>query len=415
MRLARGGWRRWATIGLAAVIGIGALWRARAAPNLPTAEVKTGELVDFVELRGEVKAVKSVTLNAPSSTDGDLQIISILKNGAPVKRGDKVVQFDTVKLERTREQQQSDFKRAEAEIEGSQAQARLQEEQSRTELMQAKYDVERARLDVKKQEILSAIEGEKTKLRLASAEQRAREGEEKLRSGRTAAAAEIQSKKQKRAKALFEVQRAQRGIESMTLRAPVDGMVTILPNWRGRFFGANAPEFKEGDRVWPGAPIVELPDLTAVRVAARVDEAERGRLSLGQTVVVRVDAVPDREFTGQVTDISALAKIDFSTWPPPKNFDLAVRVAQTDPRLRPGMSATARVAIDRVPGALLIPASASFQKGGRTVSYVLRGARFEERTIEVARRNREQVAVARGLEAGEKVALRDPTEEASRR
>ncbi|PYQ17430.1 MAG: hypothetical protein DMF80_00765 [Acidobacteria bacterium] len=415
MRLHRGGRLRWPTIGLAAVVGIGVLWHGRAAPALPTAEVKTGELVDFVELRGEVKAVKSVTLNAPSSTDGDLQIISILKNGTGVKTGENVVQLDTVKLQRTREQQQSDLKRAEAEIEGAQAQARLQEEQNRTELMQARYDVERARLDVQKQEILSAIEAGKTKLRLATAEQRAREAEQKLRAGRAAAAADIESKKQKRAKALFEVQRAQRGIESMTLKAPVDGMVTILPNWRGRFFGANAPEFKEGDRVWPGAPLVELPDLSAVRVAARVDEAERGQLSLGQTAVVRVDAVPDKEFTGTVSDISALAKIDFSTWPPPKNFDLALRVAQSDPRLRPGMSATARVAIDRVPGALLIPVAASFQKGGRTVSYVLRGARFEERTIEIARRNREQIAVARGLRAGEKVALRDPTEEASRR
>jgi RND family efflux transporter MFP subunit len=373
-------------------------------------EARSGEFVDSVELRGEVKAVRSVTLNAPSIAEGDLQIIKIVKNGTAVKKGDLVVQFDVARLQRTLEQAQSDLKRAEAEIEEAQAQGRLQEEQNRTGLLQTKYDVERSRLDVTKQEIVSAIEGEKTKLRLNDAEQRFKEAGEKLRSGRVAGGAETESKRQKRTKALFDVQKAQRTLDAMTLRAPVDGMATILPNFRGRFFGSSPPEFKEGDRAWPGAAVVELPDLSSVRVTTRVDEAERGRLGPGQGAVVRVDAVPDREFSGRVAEISALAKIDFSTWPPPKNFDLAVQLDQTDPRLRPGMSATARVAVERLPGSVLVPASAVFDKGGGTVAYVARGSRFQERPIEVGRRTREQVAVAKGLAAGERVALKDPTE-----
>jgi len=385
---------------------------ARTAPRIPTAEVKRGEWVSYVPIRGEVGAVKSVLLAAPSniapSTGGDIQLIKLARNGTRVKKGDVVVQFDVSTLQRTLDQKRSELKQAEAEIEQTHAQARLVAEQDRTDLTKASYDVERAKLEASKQEIVSRIEGEKAKINLADAEQKLREMREKVRSDQASAAADIESKKQKRDKALFEVRQAEQNMAAMTLKAPLDGLVTLLPNWRLSNFG-NAPEFKEGDRAWPGALIAELPDLSRVRVSGRIDEADRGRVKVGQAATVLVDAVPDKELRGQVSEISLLAKLDFSSgWPPVKNFDVAVRLEQTDPRLRPGMSATARVAAERVPDSILIPTEASFQKAGRVVGYVLRGSKFEERVLEVGRRGEKEIVVVKGLKPGERVALKDP-------
>jgi multidrug efflux pump subunit AcrA (membrane-fusion protein) len=72
------------------------------------------------------------------------------------------------------------------------------------------------------------------------------------------------------------------------------------------------------------------------------------------------------------------------------------------------MSATARVSLERIPNALIVPAEAVFLRSGRNVVYVQHGAAFEERPIEVTRRTREKVAIASGVEPGEKVATRDP-------
>jgi multidrug efflux pump subunit AcrA (membrane-fusion protein) len=133
-------------------------------------------------------------------------------------------------------------------------------------------------------------------------------------------------------------------------------------------------------------------------------------MSVGQTTSVRVDAVPDKELFGRVTDISTIAKMDFSSgWPPKKSFDLIIQLDQTDARLRPGMSATIRVAVDKIPNSTLIPVKAVFSKQGRTLAYVLHGAAFEERAIAVSRRSTEEVVVTKGLASGEKVALKDPT------
>lgn len=408
--------RRWAVLSVsAAVLALvifGAVRLTRAAgTNLPTAEVRLGEFVDYVQIRGEVKALKSTVLTAPSGA-GDVLIIKLVRSGTQVKKDDIVAQFDPSQFQRQLEQRRTDLKQAEAEIERIRAQWRLTQETDLTEITQARYNVDRARLELSKAEILSQIEGEKNRLNLMNVEQKLKEVEQKLASDKTSEAADVESRKQRREKALFDLRQTERNIAALTVKAPADGMVSLLSNFRARMMfgpGSSPPDFREGDRAWPGAAIAELPDLSTIRVTGRVDEADRGRMKVEQSATVRVDAIPDKEMTGRVAIISTLAKPDFSSWPPTKNFDLAVQLAQGDPRLRPGMSATARVAVDRLPNSLLIPVEAIFNKDTRTVVYVLSGAKFSERTVEVGRRGSGQAVVLKGLRAGERVALKDPT------
>lgn len=382
----------------------------RSAPAIAVAEAGTGDFVDYLQLRGSLKALKSVVLTAPSSA-GELQIIRLVKNGTLVKKGDLIAQFDTNNLEMRLLQQRTELRQAESEIERVRAQGRMQEEQIKTDLMQARYNVERARLEASKQEILSQIEGAKSKLDLATAEQRLKEIEKKIDTERIKVAADLASQVQRREKAANEVREAENRLEALTLKAPVDGMVNLLPNFRARqgFGGGSTPEFKEGDRAWPGAAIVELPDMSEIHSVAKLEEIDRGRVQLGQIATMRVDAIPERDFTGRVVVISPLAKPDHTMWPPQRNFDLEVQLDQIDTRLRPGMSASLRIAVERLPNAVIIPAETVFQKAGRTVVYVLKGPRFEEREIVVARRSGDQVAVAGGVHGGEKLARRDPT------
>ena len=183
-------------------------------------------------------------------------------------------------------------------------------------------------------------------------------------------------------------------------------MVSLLSVWHGDGMAA----FKIGDRAWPGAPIAEIPDASTLRVSAHADETERGRLKNGQSVNVQLDAIPDRPFTGRIDLISTIATSDFSAgWPFPKNFTLQVLLNENDTRLKPGMTAQLSVVVDKIPNAIAIPAQASFQKSGRTVVYVLHGGNFDEREIEVRRRSGDRILVGKGLGAGERVALRDPS------
>ncbi len=381
----------------------------RRLSSIETVEVVAGELTDVVEVRGEIEAVHSVTLQAPASA-GELRIVSLAPNGSAVAAGDVVIRFDPTSLKRRLDESRAALREAQAEIDGGRAQAQLQQEQDRTELLKARYDVEKARLEAGKQEILAPIEGEKTKLRLAEAEQKLKEAETKAEAHRAAAEAQARARQQKREREQGNAALLERQVQALTVRAPSAGSVNLLPNFMARnAFAGQTPEFRQGDQAWPGASIAELPDLSQVRLRSRIDEADRGRVEVGQTAVVRVDALPDREFAASVVTISALAKPDFSSWPVVKSFDLALDLKQADPRLRPGMSAGARIAVDTLRDVLLVPSRALFEKAGDTVVYVRRRLGFEAREVTVARRSGSRVAVGSGLRRGERVATTDPT------
>jgi HlyD family secretion protein len=394
---------------LAGSIAFGGYRIARPAPNIPSALVQRGEFVDYVSIQAQASAKKSVTITAPYEA-GDLQIIKLAANGSQVKKGDMVVQFDPTTLKQTLAEDQSSLKSADAQIQQSKAQAKLKEEQDLTNVMKARYDVQSAKLDASKAEIVSKIDGAEADLKLSDTEQKLKEMEAKLKSDQDSDAADIQSQQQKRDQAVYQVQQTERSLSMLTLRAPSDGMLTLMTNWRAAGPFGNGMPFKQGDQAWSGAAIAELPDLATMQITGRIDETQRGRVSVGQTATVRVDAIPDKEFTARVRRISEIASTDFSGgWPFPRNFSIDFTLANPDPRLRPGMSANVRIAVDRVPNGIIIPAEALFHREGQGVVYVLHGSRYEERVVQADRRSGDQILVAEGVEPGERVALRDPT------
>lgn len=400
--------------GAGAIAVVAAVWAltGRAAPDVPTTEVTRGEFVDRLELRGNIQATRSVVLSAPMQA-GELMIVRLAKDGTTVKPEDVVVEFDGTTLGRTVQEEQSELRQAEAEINQARGQASIAEEQNRTALLKAQYDVERGKLDVAQRDVIARLDFEKAKLALADAEQRLREVNARMAADRAAAEADMAAKRRRREKVLADLELAQQSLARLQLKAPSAGVVNIMRNFRsGGPFGQQ--EFREGDRAWAGANIVELPDPSSIEVVLRLDEADRGRIRVGQKASLRVDAVPDREFAAMVREISVLARADFSSgWPPARNFDLKLAIDDGDARLRPGMSATARIAVGSLAGVLLLPAGAVHQVNGRPTVYRLNGSDFEATGVEVVRRGREQVAIASGLRAGDRVALQRP--EASER
>jgi multidrug efflux pump subunit AcrA (membrane-fusion protein) len=95
------------------VLGFGAFRMASSAASLPTAEVKRKDFVDTLEIKGDVKALRSVIIAAPYSA-GELQIVNLVANSAKVKKGDVIVEFDATTVKQKLAQDQSGVKSAEA-------------------------------------------------------------------------------------------------------------------------------------------------------------------------------------------------------------------------------------------------------------------------------------------------------------
>lgn len=403
--------RRWKWI--AAVVVVVGAWNvvratSSSAPALATAEVTRGDYVDVVEVRGDVRPVRSMVVTAPPDA-GELTIVTLAKNGTDVKKGDVVAQFDAMTLRRTIQERQSELRSAQAELKQSEAQARIVDEQQSTSVMRAQYDVQRAELGIVEVGMMSEVDAERARLSLLDAKQRLAESEAGAKSARAGSQADLRAKQRRIDKVTADLDRAQKALGALQMVAPADGTVNILPNYRTASPMAQAQEYRAGDRTPPMSPILELPDLTSVFLTARIDEGDRGLLQQGLEATVRADAIPDKEYIATVSDVSVLARVDFNSgWPPAKMFDLKLTFKEFDARLRPGMSAVARIPVGRLPNVLLVPTAAVFTVDGRPLVYVERGGTYVPTEVQIIRRGREQIALADGVEPGDKVALTQP-------
>ncbi len=404
--LARQSARRWAFAAGLGVLAIGVftwLGGSRAASQeADTAEVVRGEFIEYLTMPAEVKAIRSAVVISPRSAD-NLQIVTLAPTGTVVKRGDVVVEFDRTTVERMLLDRRSQLRQAEAEIEKARANARIQEEATLTDQMKGAYDVERAKLDVGTRDVVSRLDAQKAEITLSDAQQRVKEVDARLGATRAGARAEMQGLIHKRDKALSDVRVAERNLASLTLRAPVDGQVLLLNNWRAGGPMSNGREFREGDRAWSGSGIAEIPDFSAVNAIARIDETDRGRVSPGLPATLGVEALPGVEFAAKLSTFSTLAKPDFATVPPTRNFDLTIDLVRQDPRLKPGMTATVRIPVDRLENVLLVPVTALVLIGERPHVRVVKGSDVELRPVTVLRRGKDRAAIAQGLDVGERV------------
>ena len=411
--------RRWLIAGvvLAVLIGVAVRMRREAAPPaLPTAVVERGSFVDFLPVRGEIHPERSVVLTAPSAGGSDMQIIQIAANGAAVRADDPVVVFDATSQQRTIEQRTSELNQALSELDKARAEEQRRRSAAEADLEQAKSAAARARLDHSAADLLSKVDAEKRAIAVANAERLVEELEERVAAEREIAAVDVTIAQQRVGKMRSDLEETKRIIDSLTVKAPRDGMVSLMPNFRaGGPMSRTAPEFRRGDRAWSGAAIAELPDLSSVRMSLRVDEADRSRLVVGTPVRIRVDAVPDRELDGQISDISVVATPDFSSFPPARNFDVMVTLTGTDPRLRSGMSASARIELDRIEGALMVPATSVLSEQGAHFVFVVDGGSLQRRAVKIQRHGRERIALESGVSEGERVTVRPPQETGANR
>lgn len=398
----------------AAAVAIAATrWVRDDTSKMPSMVLEKSTFVNILEVRGEIRPIRSVVLTAPSS-GGDLQIIDIAANGSNVRTGDVVISFDTTGPQRALDQRRSEWQQANSEVTKVEAEGRRRIQAAEAQLAELRSAAARAKLDLGRAELVSKVEGEKLALAAADAEQRVKGQLAKLEGERRSTAANVLIVRQKRDKAAFDVADNERIIAALSMKSPGDGQISLMPNFRvAQGFSRSAPEFKRGDRAWFGAPIAELPDLSTVRMTCRVDEADRARVPAAAKVRVRIDAIPDRELPGAIDQISIVAKPDYSSFPPTRNFDVNVSLSESDQRIRSGMSATALIELDQLPDVIVVPDTAVFSREGQTVVYVISGRSTAPRVVTLARRSRDRVAIVSGVEPGERIALRDPTIEAA--
>jgi multidrug efflux pump subunit AcrA (membrane-fusion protein) len=382
--------------------------------EVAVARVRRADFIISVRTRGAIKSAHSTILTAPQVPG--LRIVHLADNGRSVKKGDVVVEFDPIQQEQNVIERTTSVRSADGDIEQLKATQVMNNEADSMSKMQAEYGVESARLDASKAEVLSVVDGAKNRLQVGVVEGSLQQVKSTMNAHQVGNESDLARADQRKTKAVADLNLAASYLPMMQLRAPADGIVNVLQNFRSQgTFGQTPPPFKEGDNAWTGAAIAEIPSLSEMYVDLSLEEVDRGKLQLGQAVRVRVDAIPDKEFMAEVTWISPIAALIYKGGSTPaKTFPARATLKSLDDRLRPGMSSTAEIIIERQANQLLIPIRSSFDKDGKPAVYVQIGKQFLVRPIQVGRRNDEDIIVTGGLKEGETVTLESPADAAKR-
>jgi membrane fusion protein (multidrug efflux system) len=173
-------------------------------------------------------------------------------------------------------------------------------------------------------------------------------------------------------------------LDKTVLRAPFDGI-------------AGLRRVSPGAYVQPGQDLVNLEDIDPLKVEFRVPERHAAALTVGRPLTVRVDAVPERSFAGEIYAIDP--RLDAAT----RTFALRGRVPNPDGLLRPGMFAQVELTLGERPAALVIPEQAIVPRGERLYVFKVVDGKATLVPVRTGLREPGIVEIVEGLAAGDTV------------
>jgi HlyD family secretion protein len=343
---------------LAVVLTIGVLiWReistSRKVLVVQVENAQRGELTEYVSAPGEIGPKTSVQIRArvaarieelPSEegdrvTCGDPNANPPVPASVLVRLDAKDVESQLRSAEASRAAQAAQLEVEKTRIAGQQASlAGLA-----ASLKQAEQDLQRQYALLQSQDI-SQANFDQTKLKLDDLKAQYEAAEHSLE----AAKLNLEVLQHNLEAASERITQARDALSYATITSPIDGVVMRIRTKVGELV---IPGIMNN----PGTLIMEVADLSAMLVVTQVDEADVGKLEVGQKATVHVDAMPDREFTGVVDSIALAHDVTYSMT---KYYRTEILLDDTEGKLYSGLTAHVDIETRSHTGVLKVPSQA---------------------------------------------------------
>ena len=281
-------------------------------PEVSTVTVSSGDVVDTVGATGALEAVTTVQVG--SQVSGKIQELYADFNSI-VRAGEVIARLDPSLFETQVAQARANLIRAEADVE----RLTVSVDDAATKLVRAE--------GLSARRLIPETELEAAQVEVRSAD------------------AQLRSSRAQMTQAEASLNQAEVNLQHTIITAPIDGIVISRSVDVGQTVAASMQ-----------APILFLlaADLTKMKVNANIDESDVGRIRPGQVVTFRVDAYPNEEFEGLVSQIRLEPIVVENV----VTYATQIAVPNPDLKLKPGMTATVTLEIARRDDVVRIPAAA---------------------------------------------------------
>lgn len=383
----------------AIVIALGGAWGFTAlkgaASNIDPAKIATverGTMVRSVVATGKVEPITKVEIKSKANGIIEKLLVDV---DQVVEPGQVLAELDKENLTARLRQARANLEAADAAREGAVAQLKKNEIEAQTpDVVFAQRNFDRAQqLFNQKLIAQSALDDAKSALEQAQNRQHAADGQLVIaRAKVTEATANV-------AQARANVEGAEEDFANATIRAPIHATVLTRDVEVGSpvssilNLGANA------------TLVMTLGDIDQVFVRGKVDEADIGRVRLGQPARITTETFRERVFQGRVTQISPIGvdKDNVTT------FEVKVSIDNPGKALKANMTANAEIVLEELPNSVLVPEAAIIYDAQRHpfIDVVDPAARTGRRRVpvKVGVGNGTKIQVLRGVNAGDRIVL----------
>jgi len=208
-----------------------------------------------------------------------------------------------------------------------------------------------------------------------------------------------------------KLEKTQLQLSKTKIIAPRDGLVVYATSVQGGGRRRSREPLQEGQAIRERQELIYLPSAESMMAQVPIHESSLEKAQIGQTVRLKIDALPDQTYVGRVAKIAPLPDAQ-SAWlnPDLKVYPTEIHLDGVHPELRTGMSCQAEIIVQQHADALYVPIQAVTRVAGVPTAYVRDGDDFEPRSIEIGFDNNSMVHVLSGLEPGQEVSLTPPLE-----
>ena len=403
--------KRWVTLAviLAAVAGV-SIWLFTPASaktdDSVLARVKKGDFHVVVTSAGELRAKKFVQVQGPLNMQQaeiyQTKISTLVPEGTVVKEGDVVAELDRSGIAAKLSEVSLALQKAEAQLTQAQLDSTLNLSTAREDMKTMELSLEEKRLakeqaayespSVKRQ---VEIDYEKATRQLAQAKVNYKTKTEQAIAKMAEVGADVQRQRNK-------LKNVQEVLGAFTIKAPSPGMVIYVKEWNGKKKGI-------GSQVNAWDPTVAtLPDLGQMESLSYVNEIDVRKIAAGQKVTVSLDSDPTKKLAGTVTAVANVGEQRPNA--DSKVFEVKILLAQPDTTLRPGMTTSNAIETNTVKNALYVPLEAVAVDGTTPFVFKRDGARVTKQQVETGLANENEIVIAKGLGADDRVMLTAPAD-----
>lgn len=369
-------------------------------------KVKRGNLESVINCKGEVKGEKYTEINLPDEICDQelriyqLKIVDLILEGKVVKKGDYIAKVDESQIMNMMRNQMQDKEKNDADLRNAILDSTVNLSSKRQEIINAQLDLEYEKIDLEQSQYESAAYQRKTQMSYQKAELAVEKIKRdyllaknrlKIQVGRTQT---LVTKLQK------QIESYQKAIAATTIKTPEDGIVMFAKDWSGKTYGKDSEL-----SIWRPL-LATLPDMSVVITETYIKEIDIAKIHLNDSVRIKIDALPDQVFLGNVIKIATIGEDhkDFDM----KAFKIIIRFEKSDKELKPGMSSNNDIVVSNFKDKLLVPLQAIFTKNGKKIVYLKRAGHITEQIIELVAQNDVFASVDKILKEGDVLLLYQP-------